>query len=38
MIGELEVQNVVVLSGDVHVALAAELADDPRLVAAAPAG
>jgi len=31
MIGELEVSNVVVLSGDVHVALAAELAEDPHM-------
>jgi alkaline phosphatase D len=30
-IGELEVPNVVVLSGDVHVALAAELAEDPHM-------
>lgn len=30
-IGELEVQNVVVLSGDVHVGLAAELAEDPHM-------
>lgn len=31
MIGELEVPNVVVLSGDVHVGLAAELAEDPHM-------
>jgi len=30
-IGELEPQNVVVLSGDVHVAIAAELAEDPHM-------
>jgi alkaline phosphatase D len=30
-IGELEVPNVVVLSGDVHVGLAAELAEDPHM-------
>jgi alkaline phosphatase D len=30
-IGELDVQNVVVLSGDVHVGLAAELAEDPHM-------
>jgi alkaline phosphatase D len=30
-IGELAVPNVVVLSGDVHVALAAELAEDPDM-------
>lgn len=30
-IGELAVPNVVVLSGDVHVALAAELAEDPHM-------
>jgi alkaline phosphatase D len=30
-IGELAVANVVVLSGDVHVALAAELAEDPDM-------
>jgi alkaline phosphatase D len=30
-IGELEVANVVVLSGDVHVGLAAELAEDPTM-------
>ena len=31
LIGELEVANVVVLSGDVHVGLAAELAEDPHM-------
>jgi alkaline phosphatase D len=31
LIGELEVPNVVVLSGDVHVALAAELAEHPHM-------
>jgi alkaline phosphatase D len=31
VIGDLEVPNVVVLSGDVHVGLAAELAEDPRM-------
>lgn len=31
LIGELEVANVVVLSGDVHIGLAAELAEDPHM-------